>query len=346
METGGDLAQVNGLTFRRDGAAISTSPRDFIEDLDALPWPAWDLVDIEGYAARPCMSTLPKRRYMTLFTSRACPYRCNYCHDVFGKVFRARSPENVVAEIEEISRRYGITEFECVDDIVNIDNRRAERICDLSIERGLEIGITFPNGLRADRLPRALLEKLRRAGTRTISFAVESASERIQKETQKKMNLQRLAQAVRDANELGILCTGFFMLGFPGETREELQSTVNFALSIPLHTAHFFIVTPFQGTPLSERYSSEVRRHAGSFETFHYILGSTNLSAVSDQELYRIQRTAWLRFYLQPRRMWQLLRSYPEKRGLLVKAARLLGHKVVRNRRRPDALLRLSLAST
>ncbi len=328
------LDDVKGITFARGGIAIETPPREFIQDLDALPWPAWDLVDIEGYAARPCMSMLPKRRYMTIFTSRACPYRCNYCHDVFGKVFRARSPENVVAEIEEIGRRYGITEFECVDDIFNIDNRRAERICDLIIERGLKIGITFPNGLRADRLPRPLLEKLRRAGTRTISFAVETASERLQRATQKKMNLGRLAQAVRDANELGIMCTGFFMLGFPGETREELHQTVNFALSIPLHTAHFFIVTPFQGTALAADYSDDVRRHAGSFQTFHYILGSTNLSAVSDRELYRIQRTAWLRFYLRPRRIWQLLRTYPEKRSLLAKASRLLAHKIVQNSRR------------
>ncbi len=333
LELGRPLDEVKGITFLRDGVSIETPPRDFIQDLDALPWPAWDLVDIEAYASMRCMSTLPMRRYMTIFTSRACPYRCNYCHDVFGKVFRARSPENVVAEIEEIGRRYGITEFECVDDIFNIDNRRAERICDEIIARGLEIGITFPNGLRADRLPRPLLEKLRRAGTRSISFAVETASERLQRATQKKMNLERLAQAVRDANDLGILCTGFFMLGFPGETREELDRTVDFALSIPLHTAHFFIVTPFQGTALAAEYPETVRRHAASLDGYNYVRGNTNLSAVSDRELFRTQRLAWLRFYLRPSRILQILRHYPQKRDLMAKAARLLTYKIIRNRR-------------
>ena len=126
------------------------SRRRYIENLDAMPYPAWDLIDIPRYRKFMRMSGCGINNYAVLFTSRACPYRCSYCHKIFGKGFRAHSPERVLTEIQMLHDTYGVREFEIVDDIFNCDLPRAKRIFDLIAESGMKIRFTFPNGIRGD----------------------------------------------------------------------------------------------------------------------------------------------------------------------------------------------------
>ncbi len=252
IKEGGDVRSVKGIAYRENGDIAEREPRGYIEDLDTLPFPAWDMINIDDYARFWSMSPRGKRRYMVVYTSRSCPYRCIYCHNIFGKGFRARSPENVLAEIDILYNKYGIKELEVVDDIFNFDSKRVERICDLIIERGYDLRIAFPNGLRSDRLDKPLLEKMRRAGTKFISFAVESASQRIQRLIKKNLKLDKVKEAIDYSVRLGIFSNGFFMLGFPTETEEEVRETIKFAVESNLHSAYFFIVTPHEGTELFE----------------------------------------------------------------------------------------------
>lgn len=311
IENGKSLMDIQGICFRDNGKIIYTAPRPPIDNLDTIPFPSWDLIPLERYSEHPGMfGNSGKRRFMTLFTSRGCPYHCIYCHNNFGKSFRGRTPENVVSEIEALMSHYGIKEFEIVDDIFNLDIQRAERICDLIIQKGLDISLVFPNGLRADRLERDLLEKLKRAGTKCIFFPIETASPRVQRLARKNLNIEKALEAISIADKLDILCHSFFMLGFPTETKEEILKTIDFAAGSRLHLSNFFIVTPFPGTELGKAYMDEDGALNRGYDGYQYFRGNNNLSKLTNKELYRLQRYAFMRFYFHLKRLVRTIQIY------------------------------------
>jgi radical SAM superfamily enzyme YgiQ (UPF0313 family) len=312
---------IPGICYR-NGTIRKTGEREPINNLDELPFPAWDLVDINKYSRRLSMSMVGFRRYMGIFTSRACPYRCIYCHKMFGKRFRARSPENVISEIEMLVHNYGINDFEIYDDIFNFNRARTEKIMDLLIEKKLNVHLSFPNGLRTDLLDFALLEKMKKAGVYYISIAVETASERLQKHIKKNLNLKKVNEMINHCAELGIFTRGFFMLGFPTETEEELRKTIKFAIKSKLHTAYFFIVTPFKGTEMGDSIKNSENI---PYRDYDYFTGYFNLSNISARKLFFYQIIAWLLFNLNPYRIYLVFRDFKRKRSMPI----LLARKIV-----------------
>lgn len=309
-----DISVIKGLAYRDNGTVRFTQPREHMEDLDSLPFPAWDLIDPLVYAKHKRMSPLYGNTYMTLFTSRACPYHCIYCHNIFGKNFRASSPERVVKEIETLVYQYNIREFDVVDDIFNLDKRRAEKIFDLIVQRRLDVSLAFPNGLRSDRLDENILKKSREAGTEFISFAIETASPRLQRFIKKNLDLKKAGRAISIAARHGIYSNGFFILGFPTETQEEALQTIRFALESDLHSAYFFILIPFENTELFEKYGKDFSADASAYD---YYVGSFNLSEMSDEVLFRLQKTAFRKFWLNPLRLLRMILAHPSKRSFL-----------------------------
>jgi radical SAM superfamily enzyme YgiQ (UPF0313 family) len=310
FDRGGDISHINGIAFIRDGEMIRTPDRDYIKDLDSIPFPAWDLIEFDEYQNYLTNVPMGLRNYMTMFTSRACPYNCIYCHKIFGKVFRPRSAENVLEEMDILYNKYGIRDFDLVDDCFNLDAKRAEKICDYITGRRYKVHLSFPNGLRTDRLEKGLIEKMAKAGTIFISFAIETATPRLQKLIKKNLNIAKVKTAIDHASKLGILTNGFLMLGFPTETEDEIRSTVSYALTSNLHQAAFLIVTPFEGTELYEKYAKDQNLSNIDFNDYSYHKGSFNLSEVSDSTLSHIQRNAYLRFYFSPKRIFRNLRVY------------------------------------
>ncbi len=286
--------------------------RDMIEDLSALPFPAWHKIDLDAYSRYSSFCILGHRRYMCIFTSRACPYRCIYCHNIFGHRFRPRSAESVLDEIRTLYDRYNIRDFDVLDDVFNLNRERVVSICESLIKDGPKIQFSFPNGLRSDLLDDELLELLREAGVTYISFAIETASPRLQTYIHKNLDIMKAERAIRKAAKLGILCNGFFMVGFPTETEHELRSTISFAVRSPLDTAHFLKVTPFEGTELYNCLDPAVietlKEHP---ERLRYEDRTFNLSEVPNGIFKRIVRGAFMRFYLNPFRAFGLLRHHP-----------------------------------
>ena len=237
--SGGDLEKVKGLAFMKDGAVQRTPARELIENLDSLPFPDWDAVDIKAYPGNKRACILHNDNWMPLFTSRGCPYQCIYCHKMFGERFRSRSAENVVEEIDILHNKYGITEFDVMDDIFNFDRARAEKICDYIIGRGYPLVLSFPNGLRLDRLDCAFLDKLKKAGTKAISFPIETLSPRLQKLAGKNLDISGLKKIIDHALRLDIFSSGLFMIGFPTETESETELTIKFAVDSEFTIAGF-----------------------------------------------------------------------------------------------------------
>ncbi len=253
LSSGRDLDGVAGLWFRREGQVIRNLPRNSYVDVDEVPMPAYHLLEIERYFDIDFVRfPTVDRRSIQIFTSRGCPYRCIYCHDLFGKKFRGRKPELVWEEIKHLHDVYGIREFMIEDDIFNMDIERAKRICDLVISSGLRLGFQFGNGVRLERFDEELMRKLAQAGTHHMAIAVESANERIQKLIKKHLKLERFNEVLGWARKYGIETLGFFMLGFPGETIDEINQTIRFACSSQFDEALFSIATPYAGTELND----------------------------------------------------------------------------------------------
>jgi len=330
LEAGADFSGIRGIAFMRDGLVIKTEPRPFIEDLNTLPFPAWDLLKIDEYWKRNSYSRLGPRPYMPLFSSRACSYGCIFCHKLFGKKYRSRSPENVLEEIEILISRFGIKDFEFVDDCFNLDRRRVSRICDEIISRKLRLTLAFPNGLRGDLLDHALLKKMKEAGTREIGVAIETVTPRLQKMIAKNLNLEKVIRTIDDARRLGIPCDGYFMLGFPTETEEEMRNTIQFAVKSNLLYAHFMIVTPFLGTVLAERYKEKAAPFLQDLGRLHlYNVSQHQMSDVPTETVVKLQRDANRKFYVSVQRILRILWATPQKRKIPFLAFKFVRNKVI-----------------
>ena len=307
---------VKGMYYRDadSGALVSPLDNDFITDLDALPFPAWDLVDFDQYARQPNMNAWMKgKRYGVLFTSRGCPYKCAYCHDIFTKKFRWMSPERVLAEIDLLVTKYGVDEFQIVDDIFNLHKPRVRAIFGGVIERygKGKLHFCFPNGLRGDILDRAVVHDIKEGGGYQVTLAVETVTPRLQELIQKNLDIDKVASFIKHCHEEGIVVKGFFMLGFPTETREELWNTIRFAWKSKLSFASFFTVVPQPGTPLHALAKQENAEALAKLLDANYYDDKPWYTLAYDYPLGLASNIAYLGFYFTPSRLYRLLRHLP-----------------------------------
>ena len=312
---GGSLENVPGIYWKDKHGNIIKNPGmlPFIEDLDSLPFPAYDLIDLPAYWSQQSMPPIPRRRYFSLFSSRGCPYNCIYCHNVFGKRFRQQSAERIVDEIQYLLKQYNANDVEFLDDIFNLDHKRLSEFCDLVHKRNLKIKISFPNGVRSDIFKEGEIKALVDAGLYYSSFALESGSPRIQKLMRKNLNIEKFLESVGTAASLGVFCYGFVMLGFPTETEADMQQTIDVACRSKLHTSSFFTVTPFPNTELYRIVMETCPERIANlkYDDMEYADVAVNVSDVSDDVLFSYQRKINQKFYLNPVRLARILRDHP-----------------------------------
>jgi len=314
-----DLSEVKGIVYKKDGRTVENQPRSPIQNLDEIPFPAYHLFPVFKLSLEIDAHGVMTRRhpYMPIITSRGCPFGCIYCHKVHGKTFRARSPENVLEEMRFLYNKYRVREFHVEDDCFNLDMDRAKRFCDLVAESGLDIALKFPNGLRADRIDEELMVKMKRAGTYSISLGVETASPRVMKTIGKSLDLQKVRDAVGLALKHGLQVRGFFMIGFPGETKDDIRQTIDFAQSLGVHFASFSVATPFPGTELYR--IAEENGYLGEKRPSQLPYANPMMETpdFTRDELRAIKRRAEDDFYSQPERV-STLSGMTFSRGELV----------------------------
>ncbi len=305
------------------------------DELNNLPFPAWELLDHKLYAKMHSKPAVGCRPYMAMITSRGCPYRCSYCYQIMGKTFRKRPAHSVLTEIEELYFQYGFKEFEIIDDCFNLDRERMIAILTGIRNKFNDVKLHFPNGLRADLLEPQDMALFKQAGTVSAAFAIETASPRLQKMIHKDLNIEKADLTMKASAQAGIYSTGFFMLGFPTETYEEASSTVQCAVHSSLHRAIFLRVIPFPGTELADMAADilENKQEIVAPHYMNYYNNSYNVSAMSDKELRNIFQRAYRAFYFNPKRILSIAIHHPKFMALpyyafltMIRALPRMGH--------------------
>jgi len=328
LEAGEKYPEIKGLAYKQNGEVRCFGFPDFIADLDIIPMPAWDMIDLDFYfnnkLKRSSMNPHQKSsRSAPLITTRGCPYQCTYCHNVFGKMLRKRSVESVIEEISYLKRANNVEDIDIIDDIFNLDRERAKKICDRIVEEKLNIGIAFPNGLRVDQMDEELVDKLKEAGCYRIVYAIETGEPAIQKAIKKRLNLKKAKNIIDYTSKKGISTGGFFMLGFLDETEEQMNMTVNFALKSKLHTAAFFVVQPFPKTELFEQ-AKKAGYKLDVHPQDHYYHVTHNISKVSTERINKIRGRAVRKFYFDPNRVIRFFRTTPVRHAFWTKILMIL----------------------
>ena len=321
---GDDLSSIGGIYLRDSDNQIIKNPGDIavIDDLDNLPFPAYDLIDLPAHWRHQSMTPVPIRKYFSLFASRGCPYNCIYCHKIFGKRVRAHSADRIIAEIKFIMQQYDVNELDLLDDIFNYDKSRVFEFCDLLHKNDIKLKITFPNAMRTDLLNRPLIDALVDAGMYFCSFSLESGSLRIQKNIRRYLNIPKFLENVAYSVSKGVFANGFAMLGFPGETAVDMRQTIAVACQSRLHTISFYTVTPFPNTALYAQIlkTKPEKLNCLDYKNMSYINYKGNLSEESDEVFFYYQRKANRDFYLHPLRLGRILKDFPQPHLLFLYA--------------------------
>lgn len=299
--------EVRGIAFCSNGSVTLTPPQEIPADLDVIPMPSWELLDLDAYREHPPMGVLKlgrsPQRLMSIVTSRGCPFQCFYCHELHGKRFRERSVENVLSEIRTLYYDYGIRELHIVDDIFNFNLERAKSILRGIIQEGMKLKIHFPNAMRGDRVDLEFMQLLKEAGNFYLAIAIDTGSQRLQQLSRRFLKFDKVKEAVHCATELGMFTVGNFILGFPTETREEMEETIAFARESDFQAAFFYLLTPFPGSRLEQSLRHKIPRTLHDFD--HYITDRVvyQESMLSTPELFQMRKRAYLQFYLSRRRL-------------------------------------------
>ena len=300
IEEGADPASVPGIGFRRGGDVVYTTPRKNIPDLDAIPFPAWDLLPMEVYLENPIWGDTASNssgfrrdvrvtRSMNIIASRGCPFACNYCYHLFGRSnYRFRSAKNIVSEMEALVGRYGVDFIGFVDDNMMASETHLLAFCDLLEKKRLPV--TWGCHGRVTNAEPHILERMAETGCVWIGYGIESGSQRMLDAMNKKARVEQAKTAVENTRRAGIFPNTTFIFGYPGETRQTIQETVDFKRDLGIECGSFF-ATPYPGTPLCERVSERIPdeeafvEHLGNATDF-----TINLTDFDDDTLFRMKR--------------------------------------------------------
>jgi anaerobic magnesium-protoporphyrin IX monomethyl ester cyclase len=249
VENHSDFNEVRGIMFKEKGRIVATPARDFVSDLDKIPFPSRELFDNQAYKSYYARNF----GYTTtaIITSRGCPFQCDFCsRPIFGNTFRSRTANNIVQEVEAVQKR-GYQRVWFADDCFTLNRERLMEICEELNRRNIMIGWECLS--RVDTVDFSVAEKMKSAGCVRVFFGIESGNNGILKIMKKQATVEQAERAVYTFKKTGIHVGAFFILGYPGESEKTILDTVNFASSLPLDYLSFTFPYPIPGTPLYDR---------------------------------------------------------------------------------------------
>ncbi|MDD5130871.1 MAG: radical SAM protein [Candidatus Omnitrophica bacterium] len=303
-----DLSAIKGLAWRSNkGQIMKNGPRPLNEEPDSLPFPARDMVDLSFFSIH---SHIGGGNAATMLTSRGCPYRCIFCsaHTVSGRRYRQHSADYVLAEMEELVNKYKVKYIFIQDDTFTIDRGRLERICEEIRKR--KLGIKFGCFSRVDIMDQKTAAMLKQAGLVNVVFGIESGDEGILKKIRKQISLKQVHTAIRSCESQGIKTLASFVIGLPFDTKETLERTIKFALSLNPTLVAFNPLVPFPGSDIfDENTHSPVDISGWSRYLTVNVPPFSFVEGLTPQEIYNLAQSGHRRFYLRPGQIWRILKT-------------------------------------
>jgi anaerobic magnesium-protoporphyrin IX monomethyl ester cyclase len=297
-----NLDNVLGITYRNVDKIVRNEDRPFIEDLDALPFPAHHLMPLESLKHNG-------KIIFPLMSSRGCVFWCDFCSTVrmFGRGYRMRSPKNVVDEMQLVHDRYGVDQVTFYDDAFSVDRNRVVKICEeLQIRK---LHMKWDCGTRVDMVDRELMKTMRDAGCFAVWLGVESGSEAILGAMNKRIKLDQTRLAYKTAHQLGLMTIANVVLGFPGETEQTARETIRFVKELNPDDVGFYIATPYPGTPMYELVKKNGWLRVTDFEKYDTAGPTFETPSLSMEKLIELRYKAYQDFYLRPSYVFKMMRK-------------------------------------
>ncbi len=295
------LSLIDGICYKTPTGEIKrTKPRELIKDLDELPYPAWHLYDLNAYKTSGLTSK--KNPVGAIETSRGCVFGCTYCNkDIFGRRFRFKSAERVADEFEYMIK-IGFKEIHVWDDNFVTNIKRAKDICDLLIQRKVNLPWCLACGIRVDCVDEEFLLKAKQAGCYSVYFGVETGNAELLKRINKGIKIEQVVEAFKMAKKVGLETLGFFMFGLPGETEETMQETIDFAKKLDPDYAKVTILVPFPSTPIYHELESKglIKTKDWSKYNFHTASRVYNHEKLDWDTLEKYYTSFYKQFFFRP----------------------------------------------
>jgi len=331
LASGMDPSQVEGLYYWENGKPKKSSPdlshlfkkklmystkiggqtRNFINDVDDFGEPAWEIMDPRSYPQTMPHGTIYKESpFAPIITTRGCPYQCTYCSAPItsGRKMRYRDPVKVVDEIEKLVNVYGVKEIQIEDDNFTLTRSHAMGVCEELISRKIKVHWSLPNGVRIDKLDPELLAMMKKSGCYYMALGIENANQRILDMIKKRLDKNLVRKVVTWVKESGIDAVGFFMVGLPTETEEEIMNTINFACSLDLERASFHKATPLPGTELYDMWLKKYAKNKDiDWKTFRLDQFDADWADVTPKKLASLQKLAFFKFYFSRWRFFKFI---------------------------------------
>lgn len=311
---------INGIGYRIKKEIVINRPREFIKNLDELPFPARDLLPGDLYQPPPT-KRVSNKKTTSIIGSRGCPYNCTYCiaKIIWGRKYRARSPKNIVDEIEECVNKYGLAEFNFHDELFVTNKERIKELCKEIKQRNLDIA--FVCMARVDSVNKEILVYMKEAGCKKIMYGVENANQTVLKLMNKRQNVEQVIRAVKLTKKAGIKVAVNFMFGNIGETEESIKESLQLAKKLNADTTAFLIACPYPGTEFYDTAKAN-RYFRENYDWKDFVLVGENtpllnLPGLPAERIKYWQRRAYREYYLRPRYILMKLFGIRTKQDIL-----------------------------
>lgn len=306
--------EIKGIVYRgEDGKPVLSPDRPLLDSLDELPIPKQHLLPLDKYKM-PFLGS----RYVWVLTNRGCPYSCTYCFEgvVWGKSVRHRSPESIFKELEYLAS-HNVTNVLFLADLFTdkSNHKNLEKLCDMIIEKKLKVRWTANS--RVDTLTEPIAKKMKAAGCWLIAFGVESGSQKILDNVKKDAKVEQARETLTMCNKLGIKTWAYFIIGLPGENKQTVRETIDFAKSCPIDIALFHVAMPYAGTEFY--FQAVANGWLNTSDWKHFDMNDSSVVEYDDftsAEILKATKQAFREFYFRPKQMWRMMKMMMNVRDI------------------------------
>ncbi len=300
-----DISNVKGISYLRKGQIIHTSNRIFIENLDKLPYPAWNLIDRNKY-----LIPFTKRPFLSICPSRGCPYDCTFCVSnlYYGRKPRCRSPMNIVDELEWNKEKFGVNDFLFWSESFSINRNFCMNIAEEILKRNLKI--RWVCNSRVDNVDYEMLKRFKKAGCWMISYGIETGNQKVLDSFKKGITIKQSETAIALAKKAGLSVVAHCIFGGPEESKATIQKTITFVKKTGVDFAQFYCTVPFPGSKLYKQAKEHNWINTNDWTKFEQNFSVLDTEKIKAKEIMDLRKKAYLSFYLRGRVLFNVLCNF------------------------------------